>query len=286
MKILKLAMLAILISPSIGVGQTLSNPESVEFHARLNRTLISSTNNGTLVARDSAGNFSLFSSAPTSPYGIELLAGTLFVLDSGRVKGYDIDSEAEVMNLQLTGAAFLNGITSNGVDTLYVSDFSAKNLYIIDVANLAAPIQSAPISTGSSTPNGLIFDRVGQRVLVATWGSNAKILSLDLTPGATPGTLINTTLGNIDGIALDCNGAIVVAAWSTCGASGGCLRRFVPPFTLTSPAQVVTNGLANPADIDYDWVSGNIGVPQTSNNTVSFHATGCEPAVFASDFER
>lgn len=286
MKFLIPALLALLTVPAIGNCQTLSSPESVEFHARLNRTLISSTNNGSIVARDAGGTLSLFTSAPSSPYGIELLAGTLFVLDSGRVKGYDIDSAAEVMNLQLTGAAFLNGITSNGIDTLYVSDFNTKNIYIVNVVNLAAPTQSAPISTGSSTPNGLVFDRVGQRVLVATWGSNAKILSLDLTPGATPATLINTTLGNIDGITLDCHGAIVVAAWSSCGASGGCLRRFDPPFTLTSPAQVVVNGLANPADIDYDWVSANIAVPQVSNNTVSFHASGCEPAVFASDFER
>lgn len=280
------ALFALLMCPVVGMGQTLSNPESVEFHARLNRTLISNTNNGTIVARDANGTLSLFSSAPISPYGIELLAGTLFVLDSGSVKGYDIDSAVEVMNLPLTGASFLNGITSNGIDTLFVSDFSAKNLYIIDVANLAAPSQGAPISTGTSTPNGLVFDRIGQRVLVATWGSNAKILSLDLTPGATPGTLINTSLGNIDGIALDCNGAIVVAAWNSCGTSGGCLRRFDPPFTSTSTAQVVTDGLSNPADIDYDWVSGNIGVPQAGNNTVSFHASGCEPAVFASDFER
>ncbi|MGB0133504.1 hypothetical protein [Dokdonella sp.] len=286
MKLPSYLVLALLLAPIVGVAQTLSNPESVEFHARLDRTLISSTNNGTIVARDAAGTQSLFSSAPSSPYGIELLAGTLFVLDSGRVKGYDIDSAAEVMNLPLTGAGFLNGITSNGIDTLYVSDFSSKTLYTVDVANLGAPIQSAPISTGSSTPNGLVFDRAGQRVLIATWGSNAKVLSLDLTPGATPGTLINTTLGNIDGIALDCNGAIIVAAWSSCGASGGCLRRFAPPFSLTSPALVITNGLSSPADIDYDWVSGDVGVPQAGNNTVSFHASGCEPALFASDFER
>ena len=111
-------------------------------------------------------------------------------------------------------------------------------------------------------------------------------MSLDLTPGATPSPLINTTLGNIDGIALDCHGAIVVAAWSSCGASGGCLRRFDPPFSLTSTAQVLVNTLSSPADIDYDWVSGDIGVPQAGNNTVSFHASGCEPALFASDFER
>jgi DNA-binding beta-propeller fold protein YncE len=277
---------ALLLIPAVGVTQTLSNPESIEFHARMNRTLISSTNNGSILARDAAGTLSLFSAAPVSPYGIELLAGTLFVLDSGSVKGYDIDSAAEVMNLPLSGAGFLNGITSNGVDTLYVSDFSNKTLYTVDVSNLGAPQQSAPVSTGSATPNGLAFDRAGQRVLVATWGSNARILSLDLVPGATPATLINTTLGNIDGITLDCNGAIVVAAWSSCGTSGGCLRRFDPPFTLTSTAQVLVNGLSSPADIDYDRVSANIAVPQSGNNTVSFHASGCEPALFASDFER
>jgi DNA-binding beta-propeller fold protein YncE len=277
---------ALLLIPAVGVTQTLSNPESIEFHARMNRTLISSTNNGSILARDAAGTLSLFSAAPVSPYGIELLAGTLFVLDSGSVKGYDIDSAAEVMNLPLSGAGFLNGITSNGVDTLYVSDFSNKTLYTVDVSNLGAPQQSAPVSTGSATPNGLAFDRAGQRVLVATWGSNARILSLDLVPGATPATLINTTLGNIDGITLDCNGAIVVAAWSSCGTSGGCLRRFDTPFTLTSTAQVLVNGLSSPADIDYDWVSANIAVPQSGNNTVSFHASGCEPALFASDFER
>jgi hypothetical protein len=54
----------------------------------------------------------------------------------------------------------------------------------------------------------------------------------------------------------------------------------------TSPAQVLVNGLSSPADIDYDWVSGDIAVPQSGNDTVSFHASGCESAIFASDFER
>ena len=279
------ALLATLLVPLASMAQTLSKPESIEYHARLDRTLISSTNNGTLVARATNGTLSLFTSAPSSPYGVELLAGTLFVLDSGKVKGYDIDTAAPVMELSLAGAGFLNGITSNGVDTLYVTDFNARTIHSVDVSNLAAPVASAPISTGSSTPNGIVYDRLGNRLLIATWGNNAKILRLDLTPGAIPSSLINTSLSNIDGITLDCHGAIIVAAWSGC-TSGGCLRRFAPPFTLTTPAQVIADGLSNPADIDYDWVSGNIAVPQSGNNTVSFHASGCESAVFASDFER
>jgi hypothetical protein len=284
----RVAVVALLggLMPAVALaGTALSGPESIEFHARLNRTLISNTDNGTIAARAADGTLTLFSAAPNAPYGIELLAGTLFVLDSGALKGYDIDTAAQVVNLPLAGAGFLNGITSNGVDTVYVSDFGAKTITAIDVSNLAAPIAGTPASTGSATPNGIVFDRINQRLLIATWGASANILSLALTPGATPATLIDTNLNNIDGIALDCDGALFVAAWSGC-TTGGCLRRFDPPLMLTSPAQSVVDGLSSPADIDYDWVSADIAVPQSGNDTVSFHASGCEPAVFASDFER
>ena len=272
--------------PLAGSAQSFSGPESIEFHARLNRTLVSNTSGGNILARANEGSLSVFTSAPNNPYGLELMAGTLFVLDSGFIRGYDIDSAVQVMNLQMPGAGFLNGITSIGIDTLYVSDFSNDTITAVDVSDLDNPTVATPVSTSPSTPNGVVFDRASNRLLIATWGGSAKILSLDLSPGAAPAALINTTLGNIDGIALDCNGAIHVAAWSSCGASGGCLRRFDPPFALNSPAEIVANGLSSPADIDYGWVSADIAVPQSGNNTVSFHATGCESALFASDFER
>ena len=104
------------------------------------------------------------------------------------------------MDLPLSGAGFLNGITSNGVDTLYVSDFSAQTIYSIDVSNPGMPIQSAPVSTGWRETQRYRVRRLGNRLLIATWCGNAKILSLDLSPGATPATLINTTLDNLDGI--------------------------------------------------------------------------------------
>jgi hypothetical protein len=278
-------VLGLLPAAVVAGGVTLGGPESIEFHARLNRTVISNTDNGDLVARAADGSLSLFSAAPFTPFGIELLAGTLFVVDSGSLKGYDIDTAAPVVDFPLAGAGFLNGITSNGVDTVYVSDFGNNTITAIDVSDLSAPVADTPVSTGSATPNGLVFDRINQRLIIATWGASANVLSLALTPGATPTTLIDTNLSNIDGIALDCRGALFVAAWGGC-TSGGCLRRFDPPLGLNSPAQVVVDGLSNPADIDYDWVSADIAVPQSGNNSVSFHPGGCEAAVFASDFER
>ena len=90
--------------PLAGAAQTLNGPESIEYHPRLDRTLVSNTNGGNILARASDGSLSVFTSAPGNPYGIELLAGTLFVLDSGFIRGYDIDSAVQVMNLQMPGA--------------------------------------------------------------------------------------------------------------------------------------------------------------------------------------
>jgi len=282
----RLAALALLAALP-AAAQTYNGPESVEAHPRLKRLLVSNTGGGNVLARAEDGTLSVFTSDPSSPYGIELLAGTLFVLDSGRVKGYDIDSAAPVMNLPLTGAAFLNGITSNGLDTLYVSDFNGRRIYQVGVGDPGAPTQVELTSTGTATPNGVVYDRDGNRLLIATWGSNAKVLSLDLgTPGATPQTLIQTTLGNIDGIVLDCRGTLFVAAWSGCGTAGGCLRRFDPPFAIDSPAVVVANGLANPADIDYDMRTAEITVPESGGARVSLHPSSCGRSLFIDDFER
>jgi hypothetical protein len=276
-----------LLACAVGAAnaQTYNGPESVEYHARLDRTLVSNTG-GNILARASDGTLSLFTADPGSPYGIELLAGTLFVLDNGHLKGYDIDSATPVLDLAIPNASFLNGITSDGAHTLYVSDFSAKKIHRIDVADLAAPVLGTPVSTGSATPNGLVFDHANQRVLIATWGSSAKVLSLDIADGATPVPLINTSLSNIDGITLDCQGAIIAAAWGSCGMAGGCLARFEPPFALDTPFALLADGLSNPADIDYSRVSGDIGVPESGSDQVSLHASGCEAALFTDDFER
>ena len=279
----------VLLACACGIAhaQTYDGPESVEYHARLDRYLVSNTDGGRILTRAADGSLGVFSAAPGSPYGIELLDGTLFVLDSGHLKGYDIDSAAPLLDLAIPGASFLNGITSDGAHTLYVSDFGAKQIHRIDVADLAAPLLGTPVSTGTATPNGLVFDHANQRVLIATWGANAKILSLDITDGATPLPLINTSLSNIDGIALDCRGAIVAAAWGSCGSAGGCLARFEPPFAPGTPFTLLASGLSNPADIDYSRRRGDVGVPESGPaNTVSLHASGCEAALFSDDFER
>ena len=264
-------------------AQVLSGPESVEFHARSGRHLVSNKNGGDVLWRTADGMLSVFTSAPAAPYGIEFLRGTVYVLDSGFLRGYDVDTAAPVLNLAITGAGFLNGITSDGDHTLYITDFSAKKLLKVDVASLASPVQT-PLHTLSPTPNGVVYDKANHRLLIATW-SSGRVLSYDIAANTPPVELIAATgYSNIDGIALDCNGFIHIAAWS-CPGGGGCLARFEPPFTTTSPATIEAPQLSSPADIDFDPRSGAIGIPESGANRVTL-VPACAPVVFADDFER
>ena len=287
---LLLAAATILSAPDLS-AQTYSGPESAEYHVRLDRHLVSNTSGGgSILARAADGTLSVFTTAPTSPYGIELVAGVLWVLDNGRLKGYDIDSAAPVADIAIPAASFLNGITSNGIDRLWISDFNAKRIVPVDVSNPAAPVPGTSVAT-VPTPNGLVYDGANQRLLIATWGGNARVQSLDLaTPGATPVDLIQTTLSSFDGITLDCRGAIIVSAWGGCGTSGspaGCLRRFDPPFSLTSAPVVLANNLGNPADIDFAFPKGQVGVPESSQARVTLvDDDGCSGSLFYADFER
>lgn len=274
-------LLTVLALPA--AAQVLNSPESVEFHPRSGRLLISNTSGGEILARAPDGTLSVFTSAPTAPYGIEFLRGVVYVLDSGRLLGFDIDTAASVLNLPISNANFLNGITSDGDHTLYITDFGARRLLKVDVADLANPVQT-PLQTLTPTPNGVVYDKASNRLLIATW-SAARVLSYDIAANTAPTTLITVTgYSNIDGIALDCNGHLHIAAWS-CPGGGGCLRRFEPPFTATSPPIAEGTALSNPADIDFGDRSGQIAIPETSANRISF-VQSCAPSLFVDDFER
>lgn len=278
-----LAGLVLACAASSPQAQVLNSPESVEFHPRSGRVLVSNTAGGNVLWRTPDGTLSVFTAAPNSPYGIEFLRGVVYVLDSGFLRGYDVDTAAPVLNLAITNASFLNGITSDGRNTLYITDFSARRLLKVDVSDLSNPVQT-PLQTLTPTPNGVVYDKTGNRLLIATWGT-ARVLSYDITANTAPTVLINVTgYSNIDGIALDCNGFIHIAAWS-CPGGGGCLRRFEPPFGLTSAPIAEGPALSNPADIDFGERSGEIAIPEASANRVSL-VQACPAALFADDFER
>ncbi|HEY0977104.1 MAG TPA: T9SS type A sorting domain-containing protein [Flavobacteriales bacterium] len=245
-------------------AQTLDGPESVEYDPVGDRYFISNTGSGQILQRDQAGVLTTFASSSPAPYGLEIMGDTLFACCGGRVKGFLLVDGAEVFNLNL-GGSFLNGITTDGT-YLYVTDFSAKKILKIDVADNSF---TELVANTVNTPNGIVFDPTLLRLWVAGWGSNALIKSYDPGNGEQLSSF-TTNVGSIDGITLDCNGDLLVASWSP-----NRVTRYESSFTQPA-VTVLSSGLSSPADIDYDGVNQRVCIPNSGNDSVTlFDYTAC-----------
>ena len=244
-------LISLLITNTI-FAQVLSGPESIEWDQANTRWLVGNSSGGTILARSTSGTLTNFvSGLPSGPYGLEILGDKVFACSGGFIRGYSLSDGANVFNLNLN-ASFLNGLTSDGVNFLYATDFSAKKIFKIDISN----ISFTTIATGLvKTPNGILCEPENNRCLIVNWGSNAPILAIDLTTNAIS-TVLATTLGNCDGITKDSCGNYYITAWSN-----NKLNKFNP--SLTGNFTVIPGNLSSPADIDcrFGTTFDTVGIP-------------------------
>lgn len=238
-------------------AQSLSGVESVEYDPVNNRYLASS-DNSSIVAIAPNGGLSYFGSGTAADYGMEVVGNTLFAIVGSTVRGYDLTSESQVMNVSITGASFLNGMASNGTNKLWVSDFSGFDIYEIDISNLNSPSYNMVANQSdlgtSNQPNGLVYDEANNRILIANWGSNAPIKAMGLISYNVTTVVANTGVGSIDGIDKDAQGNWYISSWSPAR-----ITKYSNDFTTS---EVITvSGITNPADICYSPETDTLAIP-------------------------
>jgi streptogramin lyase len=251
-------------------AQSLQGPESVEHDFRTGRTYVS--NKGAMppqiLVRSAAGTLSMFTQlAGAAPHGLRIVGDVIYVATGSTVQGFRLAGATALPVIAVPGASFLNGMATDGHLRLWVSDFSNARIHEIDLtAN--PPAVSTLVPAVGFTPNGLDYDARNDRLLVAGWGGNAKIAQVPLATGAIE-VLATTSLGNLDGIAIDCAGSVYVSSWGS-----GSLQRFDAPLFATPPVPVLT-GLAQPSDIRFVRHGGEVIVPNFGSSTLAVHATDC-----------
>ncbi len=239
------------------VAQTLNGPESVEGNPVNGGYFVSNTGSGEITRYFTGGGVvSLASGFTTGPHGLELVGDTLYACDGGFLRLVNATTGTIITSVNL-GATFLNGITHKG-NYIFVTDFSAKKIYRFNTKTNAYNIMKSVIST----PNGIIYDYISDRLVFVTWGSSAKIYELSLADSSVT-SLIATTTSNCDGIAMNCVGEFFVSSWSPSAA----VKKYAGDFSTSSAVSM--SGLSNPADIFYDMNNDSLYVPNAGNNTVS-----------------
>lgn len=255
-------------------AQSLSGPESLDYDATGARYLISNRSAGQILARSAAGTLSVFTDDPGSPAGLEIVGA-----DGGFVRGYRLSDAVRVVNHMVTGATFLNGLSSDGGTRLWASDFSGQRLHELDLGSFPTITHTTPITATGFQPNGLWWDRRNQRLLMVSWGSNARVFSW--LPGQSAANLIvQTSFSNFDGVVQDCTGAVYVSSW---GAAA--ILRTPAPINAQSSFTVFAGSQVNPADIAYTPGLGEIAVPNAGNSTLSFVPTACAGVLFLDGLE-
>jgi hypothetical protein len=263
-----LVFLGIVLSSATTFAQPVFRGESVEYdHA--GKRWFTSDNGTSIIQRDSNHVVSYFGSGLKASYGMEIVGNTLFACEGTKIYGYDLTTATQVMMVNVTGSAFLNGLTSNGSDKLYTTCFTNKKIFEIDITNLASPIDTEIVAATVKTPNGIVYDSTHNRLIFVCWGSAAPIKAVDLTTFAMT-TLVTTNLTNIDGIDDDGLGHYYVSSWSPTRISRFDTNFIAAPVTISAP------GINNPADICYAQGIDTLGIPN-GNGAATFIGFG--PAV-------
>jgi len=242
-------------------AQTFNAPESVDYDEVRHRWIVGQNGSGEIhILNPSTMGLTLLASGiPSGPHGIECVGDTVFVCDGGRIKGYHLLTGTQVFNVNL-GATFLNGLTWDGGDYLFATDFSAKRIYRIRISTATYNL----MVTTTYTPNGIYYDGNNNRCVFVNWGTNARVQAMSLVD-STVSTLYTTSTSNIDGITRDHSCNWYITTWG-----GNALRKFTPNFSA-APVSVMT-GLSSPADIDINLAGDSIGIPNSggANNVVFY----------------
>ena len=247
-------------------AQTLNSPESVEYNPTTQTWFISNNGSGEILESAANGTLSVFASGIGSgPHGMEIIGDSLYVCDGSNLRLYLVSTGALLSNTNL-GATFLNGITHDPFGNLFITDFSGKKIYRFTMATGQFNVF---VSGLTKSPNGIIYDNVNQRLVFVNWGSNAPIMAVNLADSTTS-TLYATTLGNCDGIGMNCQGEFFVSSWSP-----NRISKFPNDFS-SAPVNMNASGLSSPADIYFAQSTDSLGVPNSGNNSVTYyHYASC-----------
>jgi hypothetical protein len=148
---------------------------------------------------------------------MEVIGNTLFSIVGSTVKAYDINSGSQLSSVTIVGANFLNGMASDGVNRVWVTDFGTNKIMEIDYTDLQNPSYSTVVSNTTVTPNGICYDADNNRLVFVAWsGNTSDITAVSLSDYSLTTLVANASLNSIDGIDND-NVDLTLAQWQALG---------------------------------------------------------------------
>ena len=192
------------------------------------------------------------------PMGSRIQGDTLWVLDVDMLRGFNARTGAPTAAIDLApfGAGFLNDLTPGPNGDFYITDTGVR--FVNGKLDHVAPdriyhvdrnrrVTVAIESPALSWPDGIGWDPVGRRLILAPFGGTAV---QEWRPGDTAPTNIAPGPSRFDGVEIEPDGRIIVTIWNDSSVSTLEGTRLVKRVVLSMP----------PADASIDARRGRVGV--------------------------
>jgi sugar lactone lactonase YvrE len=205
-----------------------------------------------------------------APKGMAISGDTLWVADIDAVRAFNKRTGAPITSVSLKSqkATFLNDVAIGPDGAVYITDtgivFDAKGGMTHPGVNRIFKLAGGKVSevaTGDSlsNPNGLTWDRVRNRWLLAPFGGNDVQA---MNPGDKAPKKLASGPGQYDGIEALADGRILVSSWADSA---------VHVIVNDTSMSVLVPNVAAPADIGVDTKRNVIAVPRFNDNKVEYY---------------
>ena len=169
-------------------GQSIQSPEAVVFDYDYERWLVSNYFQGCIVQLDLDGNVTYFTEFGLDhPRGMTIKDGILYVTVTTEIKGFDLSSGTEVFSLFIPNENYLNDVECDDDGHLYMSGSVTSKVYKVYLSSSNHTVFANVVGV----PNGLLLDKINNRLLICLWGNNAPIKAINLSD-STVSTIVNT----------------------------------------------------------------------------------------------
>jgi hypothetical protein len=195
-----------------------------------------------------------------APKGLATMNNIIYVTDTSRVVGFDINSGEQVFELTIPAATFLNDLCTAEKNKLAVTDSKSDHIYFINTSDKTTQFLGSVAGANGVTYNAKTKQLYACGVGIQ-WNGQGKLYVKDLTKQDTLFTeLQNSPIGFFDGIEIMDDDHLIVDDWS----HGG--RLFVYDLKNHSSTSYTVN--CGTADLYYDKSSGNVYIPDLPKNRI------------------
>ncbi len=137
------------------------------------------------------------------PQGMVIINNVLYVVDSGKIKGFNLKTKRQVFNLKMNGTSMLGDIIAWDNNTLLASDVAGLILSV----DIKKKSYNVFMSIESSLGIPYFLARYGDKLYVVTSDSNGRILRIDINTKDI--SYMSELSGRFYGIAITKNGGIL-----------------------------------------------------------------------------